>query len=68
MEFPAFYYYNAKFVPTLSDHLLIMEFHIIPECDKTKVQTTYQDGSVDENLYSEIFDRSGENIILSLYQ
>ena len=59
MEFPAFYYYNAKFVPNQSDHLLIMEFHIIPDCDKTKVQTTFQDGSVQENLFRELYDKTG---------
>ena len=59
MEFPAFYYYNAKFVPNQSDHLLIMEFHIIPDCDKTKVQTTFQDDSVQENLFRELYDKTG---------
>ena len=68
MEFPAFYYYNAKFVPNLKDHLVTMEFHIIPQNGKTKVQTTFQNGDVEENLFSEIYEQTGENIILTLYK
>ena len=68
MEFPAFYYYNAKFVPHEKDHLVTMEFHIIPQNEKTTVQTTFQNGNVEENLFSEIYDQTGENIILTLYK
>ena len=31
MELPAFYYYNAQFVPHLTNCLVTMAFHIIPQ-------------------------------------
>jgi hypothetical protein len=30
MEIPAYYYYDAKFVPHSQDQLVTMAFHIIP--------------------------------------
>ena len=50
MEFPAYYYYDAKFVPHLQDHLVTMAFHIIPNGNQ-KVQTTFQDGTVKETSF-----------------
>jgi hypothetical protein len=68
MEFPAFYYYDAVFVPHMKDHLVSMSFHIIPENDQERVQTTFQDGVVEENSFNEIYNMTGENIILNLYK
>lgn len=30
MEIPAFYYYDAKYVPHVKDFVVTMSFHIIP--------------------------------------
>ena len=69
MEIPAYYYYDAKFVPHFKDQLVTMAFHIIPKKQKyhSNVQTTYIDGRVENNSWKELYDLTGENIILNLY-
>jgi hypothetical protein len=52
-----------------------MGFHIIPKTPMTaytekekNVQTTYIDGRVEYNTLNEIYDNTGENLILNLYK
>jgi len=75
MEMPVYYHSDAKFVPHVKDYLVTMGFHIIPkqqlnmytELEKN-VQTTYIDGRVEYNSLNEIYDNTGENLILNLYK
>jgi len=66
MEIPAYYYADAKFVPHYPDHIITMSFHIIPKDFQQTVQTTFIDGRVEENAFSELHDKTGRSIILSL--
>jgi len=43
-----------------------MSFHIIPKDFGQSIQTTFMDGSVEENSFSEIYQMTGRSIILSL--
>ena len=68
MEIPAFYYYNAKFVPNKPNYLVTMSFHIIPKKQSMlgNVQTTFIDGTVEESSYEDLYQNTGENIIMNL--
>ena len=70
MELPAYYYFDAKFVPQSQDQLVTMAFHIIPKKNKyhNNVQTTFIDGRVENNSFDELYDLTGKNIILNLYK
>lgn len=75
MDMPVYYHHDAKFVPHFKDYVVSMGFHIIPKrqkemyTDKEKnVQTTYIDGRVEYNSLGEIYDNTGENLILNLYK
>jgi hypothetical protein len=42
--------------------------HIVPTLTNSRVQTTFMDGSYQENTYEEIYPVSGSQLILSLIQ
>ena len=66
MSFPAYYYSDAKFVPTNSDYILSTSWHIIPENTNVQVQTTCINGKYECNKFQELWDTKGKNIILNL--
>jgi len=57
MEIPAFHFYDAKFVPHFKAYVVTMAFHVIPkkQAFQNNVQTTFQDGRVEENSFDEIY-------------
>lgn len=67
MELPAFYYQHAKFVPHMPDHVLTMAFHVIPKGNEV-VQNIFQDGTVNDSKFSEIYENNGDDAILTLYK
>ena len=68
MEIPAFYYNDAKYVPHFKDYMVTMSQHIIPKKQKPQIniQTTYMDGRVEDNSFDEIYEQTGQNVILNL--
>ena len=70
MEIPAYYYFDSKFVPHYQDQVVTMAFHIIPKNKKrhNNVQTTFIDGRVENNSFEELYELTGQNIILNLYK
>ena len=47
MEIPAYYHYDAKFVPHYPDHIMTMGFHIVSKSN-SNVQTTYFNKRVED--------------------
>ena len=41
MDFPAYYFDQAKFVPHIKDFVVTMAYHIIPMIHTQVVQTTF---------------------------
>ena len=66
LEFPAYYYHSAKFVPHFPKNVVTMGFHIIPRASNATVQTTFIDGRVEDNTYDEIYENTGDSILLTL--
>ena len=67
LEIPAYYYYNAKFVPHMKDHLVTMAFHILPKNDgRKKVKTIFNDGTTEVKTFQEIYGDTGRDTILTL--
>ena len=66
MEIPAFYYTDAKYVPHVKDFVVTMSYHIVPQNNPNSIQTTYIDGRVENNSFNEIYEHTGQNIILNL--
>ena len=66
MEIPAMYIYKAKFVPHVHDHIVQLAWHIIPKEFSQTVQTTYPDGKVEENDFSDIVQNRGKSILIKL--
>jgi hypothetical protein len=60
MEIPAYYHYDAKFVPHYPDHVVTMGFHIVSKSVST-VQTTYFDKRVEECFLKDIQSSTGAN-------
>lgn len=67
MDLPAFYYYYAQFVPHMPNHLVTMAFHAVPEGEEV-VQTIFQDGTVKDESFTEIYKNYGDQTILTLYE
>ena len=66
MEFPGFYFNNAKFVPNQQNYILTLGWHVIPKSFNQQIQTTYIDGEIEEGTFEDIIDKTGRSIIVSL--
>ena len=67
MEIPAYYYYDAKYVPNNINYVVAMNFHIIPKKQIDNVQTTFLDGRVEETSFEELSDcKCDKNLVLTL--
>ena len=71
IQFPAFYYMDAKFVPGQcrgkgDEYIVVMAYHIIPKQDllnevEHEVQTTSIDGTVQTGTFKDIYGYAEEN-------
>ena len=66
LDFPTYYHHDAKFVPHSVQYAVTMGFHIIPKASNATIQTTWIDGRVEDNSYNEIYDKTGDSILLTL--
>ena len=66
IEIPAYYYHDARFVPSNIKYVVLMAFHIIPKKEIDNVQTTFMDQRVENNSFEDLCEKTGKNLILSL--
>ena len=51
MEIPAYYIYDARFVPHVKDYIVTLTWHILPKSFTSTVQTTYLNGTVTDSNF-----------------
>lgn len=66
MEIPAYYYYDAKYVPNNINYVVSMAFHRVPKTQIDNIQTTFLDGKVEESSFEDICEKTDKNLILNL--
>lgn len=67
IEFPAYYYADAKFVPHYDDLIVDMSYHIIPLGSHHNVQTTKIDGRVKTGCFEDLYKYAkNKHLILKL--
>jgi hypothetical protein len=66
MEFPAYYIYDARFVPHMDDYVVTLAWHIIPKNNKQMVQTTWYDGKVEECSFQAMYQQTGKSVRIRL--
>ena len=68
MEFPGFYYYDAKFVPKANVHkyIIVLAWHIVPQGKNKKVQTTKINKTYKTDPFEDLYKTKGKDMILKL--
>ena len=68
MEVPSFNFIDGKLVPNQDEFVITTAFHILPKKQmfQNNVQTTYIDGTYEEHSFDEIYEQTGESILLFL--
>ena len=67
IEIPAYYYFDAKYVPNNVNYVVALNFHIIPTKQVESIQTTFLDGRFEESTFKDIYDsQMNKNLMLTL--
>ena len=63
MDFPAYYYHQARFVPHVENAIITLSYHITPKSYAHTVQTTWYDGRVTEQGFEDLYSNVGSSVI-----
>ena len=66
MEIPAYYIYDAKFVPNKKNYIVTLTWHILPKQFTSNVQTTCLNGTIIDSTFQDLNKKAGKDIIIAL--
>lgn len=66
LDFPGYYYYDSKFVPSNTDYVVSTSWHIIPPGKNKQVQTTLLNKTYQDDPFEDLYTTKGKDMILKL--